>query len=129
MSGRQLQRARRRKVPIGDMRTPVIIHKAEIMAPNVGVDFGRKITPVVEPWWCKVTTVTGVYMFDSSNVEQIITHDFQGRFHPDVDRDMVIEQGGEYYKIISAEDMEERHEFLRLRCTVRGAISQEVNRA
>lgn len=129
MSGRQLQRARLRKVSVGDMRTPVIIHQASILAPSAGVDMGRSFTVVVEPWFCKVTTPTGVYAFDSSNIEQIITHDFQGRFHADVDRDMVIEHNGEYYKIISVEDFEERHEFLRLRCTVRGSIAKEVNRA
>lgn len=129
MSGRQLQRARLRKVPVGDMRTPVTIHRAEILAPTAGVDLGRRMTTVIEPWFCKVTTPTGVYAFDSSNIEQIITHDFQGRFADGVDRDMVIEWDGEYYKIISVEDFEERHEFLRLRCTVRGSIAKEVNRA
>ncbi len=126
MSSRQLQRARLRKVPVGDMRTPVIIHQAQILAPIAGVDLGRKITAVVEPWFCKVTTPTGVYAFDSSNIEQIITHDFQGRFVDSVDRDMVIEWNSEYYRIISVEDFEERHEFLRLRCTVRGAIASET---
>ena len=129
MSERQLQRARFRKVPVGDMRTPVIIHQAEILAPTVGVDLGRTITNIIEPWWCKVTTVSGVYIFDSSNIEQVITHDFQGRYQSGIDRDMVIEWSGEYYKIISVENFENRNEFLRLRCTIRGAISSEVNHA
>lgn len=129
MSSRQLQRARLRRVPVGDMRTPVIIHKAAILAPTAGVDMGRKIAPVVSPWWCKVTTVTGVFVFDSSNIEQVITHDFQGRYTPDISRDMIIESEGNYYKIVSVEDMEERHEFLRLRCTERGSIAKEVNKA
>ena len=129
MSGRQLQRARLRTIPTGDMKTPVIIHQAEIMAPSVGVDFGRKITEIVKPWWCKITTVSGVTMFDSSNIEQVITHDFSGRYHPDIDKDMVIEYDGEYYKIIGSEDLEERQQFMRLRCTVRGSINKEVNYA
>lgn len=127
MSGRELQRARLRKVPVGDMRTPVIIHQAEILAPTAGVDLGRSVTAVIDPWWCKVMTVNGVYIFDSSNVEQQITHDFQGRYTSGIDRDMVIEYAGEYYKIISVEDMENRNEFLRLRCVIRGAVSQGVN--
>lgn len=129
MSGRELKRARLRKVPVGDMRTPVIIHQAEILAPTAGVDMGRSLTSVIDPWFCKVTTPTGVYAFDSSNIEQIITHDFQGRYQSGIDRDMVIEYENEYYIIISVEDFEQRHEFLRLRCTIRGAIAQEVNQA
>lgn len=129
MSGRQLQRARLRKVPIGDMKTPVIVHQAEILAPTVGVDMGRSITKIIEPWWCKVTTVSGVTMFDSSNIEQVITHDFQGRFDDRISESMVIELKGEYYRVVSVEDMEERNQFLRLRCTVRGMISKEVNLA
>lgn len=129
MSGRQLQRARLRKVPIGDMRTPVKIHQAQILAPTAGVDMGREIAPVVEPWFCKVTTVTGVTLFDSSNIEQIITHDFQGRFNQDISRDMVIEHKGNYFRIISAENFEDKDQFMRLRCTERGAIAKEVNQA
>lgn len=129
MSSRQLLRRPLRKVTVGDMRTPVTVHQAEILAPTAGVDLGRSFTAVLEPWWCKVTTVTGVYIFDSSNVEQQITHDFQGRYTDGIDRDMVIEWDSEYYKIISVENLEERDEFLRLRCTIRGSIAKEVNEA
>lgn len=129
MSKRELQRARLRKVPVGDMRTPVIIYQAEVLAPTAGVDMSRSLTSFIDPWWCKVTTPTGVYAFDSSNVEQIITHDFQGRYTEGIDRDMVIEWDGEYYRIITVENFEKRDLFLRLRCTVRGAITSEVNRA
>lgn len=128
MSMRQAQRGRLRHVPVGDCKTPVLIHRANITAPVAGVDFGRDMQDAKQ-WWCKVTTITGVTAFDSSNIEQVITHDFQGRFIPGIDRDMVIEHGGEYYLIITTENWEERGQFMRLRCTVRGAIATEVNKA
>ena len=126
---RQVQTARLRKIPIGDMKTPVVVHSTDITAPTVGVDFGREITPLIEPWFCKVTTLRGVTVFDGSNIEQFVTHEFAGRFDDRIDEKMFIELSGKYYRIENVEVYEETQMYTVLLCTERGDKNLEVNEA
>lgn len=127
MSRRKVERADLRKLAIGDMKTPVIVHGTEITAPVVGVDFGRRIEPVINPWFCKVRTLRGVTLFDSSNNEKVITHEFAGRFSELITENMFIEYRGIYYKVVLIEDFEESEAFTVCLCTERGNKDREVN--
>ena len=129
MSVRKVQHAKLRKLSIGDMKTPVIVHSTDITAPSVGVDFGREITPLIDPYFVKVTTLRGVTIFDGSNIEQFVTHEFAGRFDERIDEKMFIEHAGKYYRIENVEEYEEDQMYTVLLCTERGEKDLEVNEA
>ena len=129
MSRREVKRARLRKLAIGDMRTPVVVHSTRITAPSAGVDFGRNIQPAISDYYCKVTTLRGVTIFDSSNVEQVVTHEFAGRYDERITENMFIEHEGQYYRVVTVEDYEDRHEYSVLLCTLRGPLTDKVNEA
>ena len=128
-SRREPKRARLRKVPVGDKKTPVLVCRASITAPTVGVDFGRDINIVINPWFCKITTVEGVTRFDSSNIEQVVTHEFAGRYDERIDESMVISHSGKYFRVISIENYDDRGQFSVLLCTERGDFNKPVNEA
>ena len=128
MSQREIQRAKLRKLSIGEMRNPVIVHGTSITVPSVGVDFGRDIEPLINPWMCKITTLRGVTIFDSSNIETVVTHEFAGRFDPLITENIFIQHNDKYYRVVTVEDYEDRHEYSILLCTERGPIVDGVNR-
>lgn len=78
---------------------------------------------------CKVVTRTGVTVFDSTNVEQIVTHQFFCRFISGVTAETWIIFEGIRYNILYVDDMDEQHEWLRLDCSVRGSSGLQVNDA
>jgi len=104
---------------IGDMRERVKLHIREIVAPVFeGVDFTEKFSGIKEVW-ANVKTVSGQTIF-IINIDVSITHEIIIRYDADVDSETWIEHNKNNFKILDVEDLDERHEFLRLKCAKRG---------
>ena len=104
---------------IGDMRSRVKLHIREMVAPVFeGVDFKEKFSGT-KTVWANIKTVSGQTIF-IVNIDVSITHEIIIRYDADVDSETWIEHNNENLKILNVEDLDERHEFLRLKCAKRG---------
>lgn len=105
---------------IGDMRERVKLHIRAIQPPVFGsTDFTEKFSGV-KIVWANVITVSGKTFFAETNVDVGLTHEIIIRFDEDVNAETWIEFNDRNLKILNIEDLDERHEFLKLRCTDRG---------
>lgn len=123
----KLQR-KRRKPCIGDLDTLITLQDRTITAPTTSVDFSETFTEnsIV---WAIVNTVRGKTEFDDADVERSITHEFTVRFIAGVDSETWVLLEDERYDIIDTEDLEERHDWLILRCAKLGPTTKAVNDA
>ena len=95
------------------------LHIREIVAPVFeGTDFSEKFSGTKEVW-ANIKTVSGQTIF-IVNVDVSITHEIIIRYDADIDSETWIEHNKNNFKILDVEDLDERHEFLRLKCANRG---------
>ncbi len=105
---------------IGDMRERIKLHNRAIQVPDFGAtDFTEKFSGVKEVW-ANVRTVTGKTLFTDANVDVALTHEIIIRYDKDITSENWVEYRDRNLKIVAVEDLDERHEFLRLKCTDRG---------
>lgn len=121
-------RRKRREPCIGDLDTEITLQDRTITPPTTSVDFSETFTENAVVW-SMVNTVRGKTAFDEAEVERDITHEFTIRFLTGVDSETWILHEGERYDIIDSEDLEERHEWMVLRCAKLGPTAQKVNDA
>lgn len=117
-------KARHRQVCIGDMRWLIDIYTPIITPPNISntVDYSV-VKPLVATVWAAVKTFPTEQIFDGMNTSQQTTHEFYIRWRADVtdEKNIRYPSGvGQYYNIVYIEDLENRHEFLLLRCNFKG---------
>ena len=117
---KQILQRKNRVSCIGDLRERIKLHNREMQVPEFGnVDFSEKFSGT-KTVWANVNTVSGKVFFSSSNVDVSLTHEIIIRYDQSVTSETWVEFNSNNLKIVSVEDLEERHEFLRLRCTERG---------
>lgn len=117
------------KVCSGDMRDKIIIQVRAITAPGNGVDFTETLNQD-KTVWSAIKTVKGVEIFDNTNMSLgFATHYFYIRYIKNINKDKYLTFENNYYTIIDVQDLDERHEFLLLRCNLRGSVSNTVNQA
>ena len=105
---------------VGDMRERVKLHIRAMQEPNFDeTNFTESFTGV-KIVWANVRTVSGKTFFTSVNVDVSLTHEIVIRYDEDVNAETWIEYNGRNLKIVDTEDLDERHEFLKLKCTDRG---------
>lgn len=117
--------AEHRKVCIGDMRWLIDIYNPVIVPPDITngeIDYTVTKEPETTVW-SMVKTFPNLAVFDSMNTETTISHDFYIRFRTDITPEKNIRYPagtGLYYNIVLVENFENRNEFLRLRCNLKG---------
>ena len=116
-----------KRVCIGSINRKIEIYVRSIKAPTAGsVDFSDEFT-LKKTVWAMVKTVRGKTMFNSSNIEMILTHEFNIRYIPDVEIINVVVFDGERYKIINVENLNSENYFLVINASDRGDSSLPVN--
>lgn len=119
-------RAKRTEVCNGDMRWRIDIYNPVLTSPDITndeVDYTITKEPEVTTW-AAVATYPEVAVFDSMNTEVLISHDFYIRYRPGITAEKNIRYPagtGDYYNIVKVENFENRNEFLRLRCNIKGS--------
>lgn len=117
---RQIIRRKRRESCIGDLNKRIILHNRSIQVPEFNsVDFKEKFKPIKEIW-ANVNTSTGQVLFNNVGVDVAISHTIIIRFDSSVTPETWVEFKNNNLKIMDLENLEERDEFLRLRCVNRG---------
>ncbi len=118
---------KKRHVCIGDMREKIDITIRSLQAPTDGsVDFSESLTSV-ESVFAMVETTSGVEIFDGTNLKGVATHFFYIRFRAGIDINNWITFKAQHYTIIDVQNLEERDEFLLLRCALRGDETKAIN--
>lgn len=120
-------RRNHRKLCIGDLRDRVILHVRKITEPSFEArDFNLAFQDGVEVW-ALVKTTAGRTFFDGVSQDRPVSHTITIRFDKDVTSETWIElEDGGRLDIVNVEDLEERHEYLRLLCSDRGSVDVEA---
>ena len=86
--------------------------------------------------WAMLETTRGTEFFDGVNVNNAYTHRFYIRFIPRTvfGGERLSEQewvrfNDEYYDIIDVENLDERNEFIILKCRIKGSVNLAANEA
>jgi len=111
---------KRRESCIGDMRERIHLHDRSIQEPDFGTtDPTEKFTgPKIV--WANIKTVAGKTIFTGANIDIALSHEIIIRYDDKVNSETWVEFEGNNLKIVKIEDLDERHDFLRLLCTERG---------
>lgn len=128
-------RRKKKQVCIGSMNKKMIVNLREIQPPSQNsVDFNELFTPEKEVWGM-VETVSGVTIFDDTNIEHAITHNVYIRYisnmTPEKWLKLLSVNGGNdvYLNIIRVENFGELNQFYRIFCTLRGKDTLAANLA
>ena len=116
-----------RKLCVGDLDRRITLKSRQIAADGMLPDYLLNFTNNGDVWAAVQTAKAGETVFDESNTEAVITHTFFIRFISGLTSEEWIELEGENYDILTVEDFDERHEWMRLKTTVRGISSEPVN--
>jgi head-tail adaptor len=118
---------KRRGVCSGNLTEYIKIFFPTLTAPDAGVDFSKPKTTIIETW-AMIATTRGSELFDGSSLTNAYTHIFYIR-NPGVSitSECWIEHNSLNFKIVDIENMEERGEFLTLRCSRKGDTSLAGN--
>ena len=112
---------KKRQVCIGDLDTLIDLQDRVITPPESGVDASETFTDACPDIWAKMETGRGQTIFDGTDTAQDVTHIFTIRFIEGVvTAETWIRFKGQRFDIIDVEDLEERNEWLMLRCSNRG---------
>jgi len=125
----QQVRRKNRNVCIGDMRDKIILQSRTITPPSAGGSDMTEAFVTTKTVWALVETRQGVEIFDNSNLVGIATHYFYIRYSVGVTAETWIQFKSKYYDILDIQNLEERDEFMLLRCNERGSTSRASNYA
>ena len=121
---------KKRKLCAGDLDNLIMLQNRDIVAP---LDFGaseasEKFTDedFIE---CMVVTRSGLTLFDGVQIEKVITHQFYIRYYEGLTAEWWGLFEGRRMDIVRVEDLEERHEWMRLDCSETGTTEKQANDA
>jgi len=106
------------------MDRQISLQPRDIAAPIWGTPDFSEVFGAGTVVWAKIDTVTGKTFFDSVNQQdQTVTHEIYIRYDSTVTSELWILYESRHFKILAVEDLEERHEFMKLTCVDKGASS------
>lgn len=120
------KKSKRRGVCAGDLNRRIKLNQRTLDAPQTGVDYGHTFTST--DTYASVETVGDKEIFGGTNMDERITHIFIIRYR-DITAEWWITYRDVLYDIVGTEDLDERGEYLALKCNVRGSNLQPVNEA
>ena len=119
MSRRAVKHRPLRKIPLGDMREPIVLFRRSIrpsMSKTTHEVRHLKDTVLVNAW-ANITTYNGILQFDKVNIGQTPTHKIVTRYNSEmiVDDDIMIKDSyNNNYKILEVENLENRNEYISI---------------
>jgi len=120
-------KVKKRRVCTGDLTEQIVIQLRAIKAPQSGsVDFDEDFTDTATVW-AAIETKSGIEEFDGVNLVTKPSHLIYIRYIEDIDVEKWITYKDKRYEILDAENLEERDEFLLLRCSSLGDKTLQTN--
>lgn len=122
-------KGKRRQLCSGDLDREIMLQNRSITAPSAlgDADYGEDFEDDgVEP--CMIITVKPREVFDETNtLIGTVDTEFYIRYRDDVTSQSWIDFENVRYNIISTEDLDLRHEWLKLNAELRGPVTTPVN--
>ena len=121
-------RKKSRKVCAGDMQDEIKIQNRQLNAPLFGnPDFDIVFIDALTIW-AAINTVSGKTFFDGVSTEIDITHEIYIMFDAAIDTDKWVEFENRRFDVLKIEDLDERHELIKLTCAELGANTIEATK-
>jgi SPP1 family predicted phage head-tail adaptor len=117
---------KKRKVCAGDMNQLITLKTRAMTGDFDDVDFLELFTNDGNVWAAIQTTSSGEVIFDSVGTETLVTHKIYINYIEGLTQEVWIEFGGNNYDILSVENLDERNEFMKLNCVIRGNTSYQA---
>jgi len=118
-----------RKVCVGDLNNTITLQNRDITAPQSGFDATESFTTNTLDAWAKIETSRGETVFDGVDTEVDVTHVFTIRWLSGITAETWILFDGERFDILDTQDLEERNEWLIMKCTNKGTTANAANEA
>lgn len=116
-----------RKLCVGDLNDEIQVLDRAMVAPTFDTpDFDISFSEI-EGIFASVNTVAGRTMFDGTNTEVDVTHEFGVYFDTRFTAEDFVLFDGRYFRILKVEDYEERKEWNWLVCSERGTTVNQSN--
>ena len=131
-------KGKKRQICAGDLDRLITLENRAIQPPESGsVDYtelfspkdtsgGEQPSPDGEIW-AMIETAHGSTVFDGTSPERVIDHKINIRYIEGVTSETWVLADGVRFDIVSVEDLDFRHEWLRLNCTLRGTDQNSNN--
>lgn len=117
----------KRKVCIGDLKSIITIKRRTLSTPDLdGVDYDLNFENKQDVY-AMLVTKSGTQIFDGTSLLGVATHYFYIRFMDDLSLSCWVEHQDKNYKILDIEDIDERNEWLILRCAKMGDSTINAN--
>lgn len=97
----------------GELRVKVTLHSRSISTEVGG--FQRPGLTKIADVWAKWTNVHGSEALQAAAIQALDAATVLIRYLDGVDRTCVVEKGGQYYEIISLDNIQERSEYIELK--------------
>lgn len=113
-------KGKKRRLCVGDLDRQITLSDRAITTTNVAnPEFGEDFSSPNEVW-AMLETKDGVKVFDGANIERRATHLFYIRYIADMTQEKFVFFEGNIYDILNTQDLEERHEWILLKCALTG---------
>lgn len=117
-----------RQLCIGDLNKRIKIQNRNIRVPDFEkADFDERFSGPLEVW-AKFETVSGQTVF-IVNQDFSFTHLISIRFNSTVSSESWIEFENSRFNILTVQDLEERHEWMILKCVEKGSIDKNATKS
>lgn len=122
-------RSKRRRLCIADLIHEIQVVDRSIVPPDHGetiytIEFDIETSPVV---FASCETPRGIKIFDSTNLEQDVTHRFGVYFDPSYTVENFVFFKNRFFRILDANNLDERDEWTILSCVERGSEAKAAN--
>ncbi len=127
--------SKRRRVCIADLDRQISIQNRAIQSPTNEPDYTELFSAgsstssglVAGDVWAMIESTAGKTVFDTTGVERVVSHKITTRFFDGVTAESWILFNGNRYDVVSVENIDERGEYMVMRCVFRGVSTSSVN--
>lgn len=127
--------SKRRRVCIADLDRQISIQNRAIQSPTNEPDYTELFSAgsstssglVAGDVWAMIESTAGKTVFDTAGVERVVSHKITTRFFDGVTAESWILFNGNRYDVVSVENIDERGEYMVMRCVFRGVSTSSVN--
>jgi SPP1 family predicted phage head-tail adaptor len=97
----------------GDLNTKITLYSRSITTKAGG--FQKPSLTKIDDVWAKWTNVHGQEAWLASSVQAKLAATVLMRYRNDIDPTCVVQKEGQYYEIVSPDDIQNRHEYIELK--------------
>ncbi len=116
-----------RRICIGNLNTQITLQLRTLQGNNyASVENTEDFSDIATVWGAVITT-RGSQLWDGVEISNPFTHDIYIRYRDDVDFTKWIEFGSQKYDIVDVENLEQKNEWLLLKCILKGTNDKAAN--